>query len=398
MTWADLHRKSERAAAAAHLARLKGRESKARSLFAEAAQAETEALMELEPGLPRTFGTTAVSAVALWFKAGNFHEAQRVARRALDTAELPDFAAQQLVELQSSIEAVNSEKLPQEAMADVAPADMPSPSPAAIEPVWRDGLLTLREDPVNISSANFTAAVNFLGRDVRTLAIELKGTNINRRLVDYLDRFSSEILTATPDNFGVFRLGHFSHFLDAFVRSAEEELPPVHAARFVALRRSLELILQQSPQWSRFVRQADIHSFSEEQIQSATELATKFASVLRDQAAQEFINPLIPTSFERLKSSSIDAYGKQARRSRAELAFDIVQSANNTLRVLASIATSNATKAGEVRKWLGMLSIAAVGVGGANSVASLAFSHVASLISKYPDTFAWLSRILDLFK
>ena len=68
MSWTDFHQKSERLAAEAQCITLASPE-KARLLYAEAAKAETAALTKVDIFKVRTMGITAVSAVALWFKA-----------------------------------------------------------------------------------------------------------------------------------------------------------------------------------------------------------------------------------------------------------------------------------------------------------------------------------------
>jgi hypothetical protein len=73
MSWADLHQESEQFAAEAHMVASQSAE-RARELYAKAAQLEAAALGELAPTKLRTIGITAVSAVALLFKARQFGE------------------------------------------------------------------------------------------------------------------------------------------------------------------------------------------------------------------------------------------------------------------------------------------------------------------------------------
>jgi hypothetical protein len=102
MTWVDWHKKSEALAAEAHAAHRRGDASKARSLFADAANAEVAAVNDLEPGKPRTLGITAVSAVSLMMKAELLDEAEALALGWL-TRALPTFAGDQLRQLVQSI-------------------------------------------------------------------------------------------------------------------------------------------------------------------------------------------------------------------------------------------------------------------------------------------------------
>jgi hypothetical protein len=102
MSWAELHQQSERLAAEAQ-GIIVASPDKARLLYAEAAQAEAAALLEVGPAKIRTLGITAISAVALWFKARRFAEAQTLAHRILGQAELPSFAREQLQVLLQTI-------------------------------------------------------------------------------------------------------------------------------------------------------------------------------------------------------------------------------------------------------------------------------------------------------
>lgn len=102
MSWADLHQQSERLAAEAKAsAKLSVR--RAQELYGEAAKLESAALEGLAPTKLRTLGVTAVSAAALWFKAKELVQAQKIAYKALTNELLPAFAVTQLQELLQSI-------------------------------------------------------------------------------------------------------------------------------------------------------------------------------------------------------------------------------------------------------------------------------------------------------
>ena len=104
MTWLDHHKASEAAAAAAHDASRAGQNEEATRLFASAAIEEVAALEFVRPDeKPRTFGITAVSAVALYYKARDFVRAQHLAHSFLTVPSLPAFATDQLRELLQTI-------------------------------------------------------------------------------------------------------------------------------------------------------------------------------------------------------------------------------------------------------------------------------------------------------
>jgi hypothetical protein len=113
MSWAEFHQESERLAAQAQGLALTEPDS-AQKLYVEAAKAEASALMDVDIFKVRTLGITAVSAVALWFKAREFAEAQRLAHRILGEADLPVFAREQL---QVLLQTIWSEEVRQKADA-----------------------------------------------------------------------------------------------------------------------------------------------------------------------------------------------------------------------------------------------------------------------------------------
>jgi hypothetical protein len=90
-------------------------------LYAEAAKLEAAALAELAPTKLRTFGITAVSAVALWFKARQFTEAQNLAYRVLGNNALPPFAVEQL---QGLLQSIWSEQVRQGAVAKFSEGEL----------------------------------------------------------------------------------------------------------------------------------------------------------------------------------------------------------------------------------------------------------------------------------
>jgi hypothetical protein len=109
MSWTELHQKSEHLAAEAQAVSRKSPEL-AQQLYVEAAQLEAEALAAVSPAKLRTLGITAISAVALWFKARRFTDAQQLAYQVLATNTLPQFAVEQM---QGLLQAIWSEEVRQ---------------------------------------------------------------------------------------------------------------------------------------------------------------------------------------------------------------------------------------------------------------------------------------------
>ena len=107
-SWSDAHGRSERLALDAHAALAAGNTVVARELFLRAADEERIALGLVGEGKARTYGITAVSAVALYYKAGAAKPARELAERCLGQGFLPGFAANGLRELVRAIEAETS--------------------------------------------------------------------------------------------------------------------------------------------------------------------------------------------------------------------------------------------------------------------------------------------------
>jgi hypothetical protein len=103
MSWVTEHSESERLAAEAQVAARADQCELAEELYARAAKAEVRALSELDPSKQRTRGVTAVSAVALWYKAKQDATAEHLAHDLLIAGNLPEFAVEQLQTLLQSI-------------------------------------------------------------------------------------------------------------------------------------------------------------------------------------------------------------------------------------------------------------------------------------------------------
>lgn len=110
MTWAELHAESERLAIEAQLALRARNADHALDLYKQAAQAERKALERLDMSKVRTRGITAVSAVALWFKASEYELAEQLAYSMLADTNIPEFAREELRNLVQAIWTESSKK------------------------------------------------------------------------------------------------------------------------------------------------------------------------------------------------------------------------------------------------------------------------------------------------
>jgi len=98
MSWLVHHTRSQGYASQAEELRRQN-EIDAAGLFRLAAEAEVNALDNLNPSKIRTIGITAVSAVSLYFKAQEFGQAKKLAHKWLATDLLPAFAVEELEDL-----------------------------------------------------------------------------------------------------------------------------------------------------------------------------------------------------------------------------------------------------------------------------------------------------------
>jgi hypothetical protein len=121
MTWIEFHTASEAAAIEAEEAFRGGKATSARLLYRAAAESEERALAALESAKLRTRGITAVSAVALWYKAAAFERAEQLAHSMLADPLLPDFAR---VELRALVQAIWTEVSKQGATVGFLPGQV----------------------------------------------------------------------------------------------------------------------------------------------------------------------------------------------------------------------------------------------------------------------------------
>lgn len=121
MTWADLHGESERLAIEAQLALRNHNAVRAIELYKRAAEIEQQALDQLDVSKTRTRGITAVSAVALWFKGGEYVFAERLAHSMLADPHVPDFARD---DLRNLVQAIWTESAKQKAGVAFVPGQV----------------------------------------------------------------------------------------------------------------------------------------------------------------------------------------------------------------------------------------------------------------------------------
>ena len=158
MTWAELHAESEQLAIEAQLALRARNAGKAIELYRRAAEVERRALDQLDVSKGRTRGITAVSAVALWFKAGEYALAEQLAHSMLADPHIPDFARE---ELRTLVQAIWTESSMQKAGVAFLPGHVMA-SVKGGEVVTGGAPLDLIVDKVQTIQAMFYRTIEFV--------------------------------------------------------------------------------------------------------------------------------------------------------------------------------------------------------------------------------------------
>lgn len=158
MTWAELHAESERLAIEAQLALRARNAGQAVELYKRAAEVERRALDQLDVSRTRTRGITAVSAVALWFKAGEYALAEQIAYSMLADPHIPDFARE---DLRNLVQAIWTESSKQKAGVGFVPGQV-MVSVRGGEIVTGGAPLDLIVDKVQTIQAMFYRTIEFV--------------------------------------------------------------------------------------------------------------------------------------------------------------------------------------------------------------------------------------------
>jgi serine/threonine protein kinase len=324
---------------------------------------------------------------------------------------------------------------------------IPPQRPAALEPVWQEGRLTLPKKPAKtgLSKKKFADALSALRNELRDFseAIASEG-NIDRRFVSFVQSLAARIPDKPPSNEELFQFGHLQERFAGYAKTVDQEWPAFLATCFHALTLQYDQTMRQSPVWREFKQNAAPQTLNTEQVASAHSLAAGAASALRD---QEFVDPALPASLEQLANSlNVPelADGRPAQdvieAGKELLAADLVESVNNILKRIAEAAlpavgkvaatmrdragsvlsktgggwadgfekgaAQEAKKIGRVDgaravRWLHRLAMGVVtggGILGGGVLAYDAFTGLSNLIAKYPEVFTWLTRLLPYFQ
>ena len=158
MTWVEFHSKSEQLAIEAKLASRDRNTTYSLTLYKKAAEEEQKALFEIDASKVRTRGITAVSAVALWFKAREYVLAEQLAHSMLADLSTPEFARD---ELRNLVQAIWTESSKRKANVDFVPGQV-MVSVKGGEVVTGGAPLDLIVDKVQTIQSMFYRTIEFL--------------------------------------------------------------------------------------------------------------------------------------------------------------------------------------------------------------------------------------------
>lgn len=242
------------------------------------------------------------------------------------------------------------EQLPDHALDDLAVVDtglpappaIPAQQPAAIEPVWSKGRLTLPKAAAksDLKGRSLTAALKSLREEMRAFADDITGeANIDKRFVSHVQRVADQIPQKAPRQVELFGLGHAEVAFAAYAETVNAEWPPALAARYHALVIHFDRTMRQSPLWREFRRNAAKQTLTPPRVEAAASLAVAAASALRDEEAKEFVDPAIPAALEELSAPLQSGLPKDfIEAGKEELAYDVIESLNNILKLIATAA------------------------------------------------------------
>jgi hypothetical protein len=225
----------------------------------------------------------------------------------------------------------------------LAADNIPSQSPAAIEPLWQDGRLVIAATPaaVDLDGVGLAGALASLKASIGQLADDAEvESNIDRRMVRKLRRLADLVPDYPPDQATLFTLGHAQEALREFQGTVAAEWPDVLAADYSALVTQYEKTVRQFPRWREFARNAaknDLSMGDALEIAASTERAVE---VLRDEVPSEIVDAAIPTLLEKLRGlmpdrAALDRIDEAISGGAEEVALDLLESIDNILKRLA---------------------------------------------------------------
>jgi hypothetical protein len=305
---------------------------------------------------------------------------------------------------------------------------VPTPKPAALEPIIRGNRLTLPKKAVEsrLRDASPAASLKALKKHFDDLARDAEGeANIDRRMIAYLCSLGERMPMRAPAQDKLISLGHEIETLQSFAKSVNEEWPPLLAARYHSLHIAFDKTWRQFPKWRDFLSKTARHEFTAREIEETPRAIKIFSDALASPEVARHVDPAIPEALDKLSTalntSLNEGHSNAAPNSmsarRNALAADALESINNSAKSVAEAmldgvkaskdvageaATSYARefrkefvaqagkqgkkRGGQALIWTERLLFSVVGTG------VLSLAHY--LIGAFPEYFGWLTSII----
>ena len=290
---------------------------------------------------------------------------------------------------------------------------VPPGRPAAIEPIVVGGQITLPNTEANarLASSDLSGAIVALRSNLISLADDLAGeTNIDRSVEPHLRRIAENLPDSAPTQFQVFDLGHQEDVLKFFTPTVTREWPPFLGARYHAALLNFDRTMRLFPAWLEFKRNAEQDGLTVKQVAAAAEITRTAAGYFRLGEAGRFISHLIPDALIALATSVNGPEGIEAGNEL--LASDLVESLNNSLKMIADVALTGVSRLGAAAKLAGKVAQrAVVDVGSKAGQALVKWAAqffakageraidvwLGSFIATYPKQLEWLHEVIAFF-
>ncbi len=185
--------------------------------------------------------------------------------------------------------------------AAVPASGVPALCPAALEPAWVAGRLTLPRHAAESDRESVVteAAFKLLGAKVSALADEADGDRvISQRSVVCLRSVAARIPGSPPPQHELFYLAHVKGFLEEHAKIVEGEWPDALVRRFAETTSHFDLLVRQFAKWRDFLAEAERNPTPPREAAAIPALAMVMIAVLREDEAQNFIDPAIPSALE----------------------------------------------------------------------------------------------------
>ncbi len=239
---------------------------------------------------------------------------------------------------------------------------IPPPKPAALEPIFKAGLLTLPKAAAEatLPGQTISAALKALKQSLAQLADAAdQETNIDRRTANRLKEIAGSIPEKRPNQTELFRLGHDYDELKSYRKSVADSCPEHVAARFTAMTLAFERTLRRFPKWVDFTREPPIEKLPAAQAHDISTVAQTLSDILRAPESRIVVDPTLPDALGDLSAKLAAAASRAKGRpdpielGNELLAQDVLESVNNTMKRIAEGSLAAIAGAGKVASFAG---------------------------------------------